>query len=144
MIAGMDIQRPGNEVQAGPVPAAGRAQFGKASASAMSMKWSALHDAATAASMLAGVAAKPMTAEQRNFPAVMRDAGGWRRELAEQGIEDLNAIMEPGIAALLAVHARGVDPTAAASALWREFVTARDALFALAPPPGALGPLRTA
>lgn len=110
----------------------------------MSMKWSALHDAASVAAMLAGVAAPPMTAQQRNFPAVMRDAGGWRRDLAEQGVEDLSAVMEPGISALLAVHARGVDPAAAAAALWREFVAARDALLALAPPPGAMGPLRSA
>lgn len=128
----------------GPLPGAGNARFGKAAASAMSMKWSALHDAASAAAILAGVAPEPMTAGQRNFPAVMRDAGGWRRELAEQGIEDLSAVMEPGLSALLAVHARGVDPTAAATALWREFVTARDALLALAPPAGSMGPLRSA
>ena len=128
---------------AGPLPGAGRAQFGKASASAMSMKWSALHDAASAAAMLAGIAPEPMTPDQRNFPAAMRDAGGWRRELAEQGVEDLSAIMEPGISALLAVHARGVDPGAAATALWREFVCARDALLTLAPQ-GTLGPLRSA
>ena len=56
--------------------------------------------------MLAGLAAEPTRAEIRNFPAVMRDTGGWRRELAEQGIDDLSAVMQPGLAALLAVHAR--------------------------------------
>ena len=38
--------------------------------------------------MLAGIAAEPMRPEVRNFPALMRDIGGWRRELAEQGIDD--------------------------------------------------------
>lgn len=140
----MEMSRTGTGGAIGPLPGAGRADFGKASASAMSMKWSALHDAAAAAAALAGVALEPMTAQQRNFPAVMRDAGGWRRELAEQGVEDLSAVLEPGISALLAVHARGSDPGAAAAVLWREFIVARDALMALAPPASALGHKRSA
>lgn len=120
----------------GVLPTSGRAEFGQASASAMSMKWSALHDAVGVAGMLAGIAAEPMRAEVRNFPAVMRDAGGWRRKKAEEGIDDLAAIMEPGLAALLAVNARGVNPAVAAMALWQEFHAARAALLALAPPPG--------
>jgi stage V sporulation protein SpoVS len=120
----------------GVLPTSGRAEFGQASASAMSMKWSALHDAVGVAGMLAGIAAEPMRAEVRNFPAVMRDAGGWRRQRAEDGIDDLAAIMEPGLAALLAVNARGVNPAVAAMALWQEFHAARAALLTLAPPPG--------
>lgn len=118
----------------GALPGAGRAEFGQASASATSMKWSALHDAAGVVASLAGLAPEPMRAEIRNFPAVMRDTGGWRRELCEQGIDDLSAIMEPGLAALLAVHARGVNPAPAALALWQEFHAARAALLALSPP----------
>jgi hypothetical protein len=123
--------RPG----AAPVlPGTGRASFGQASVSAMSMKWSALHDAAEVVAALAGLLPEPMTAEARNFPATMRDAGGWRREHAEQGIDDLAAIMEPGLAALLAVHARGADPRPAARTLHEEFLAAREALLTLAPP----------
>ncbi len=121
---------------AGGLPTSGRAEFGQASASAMSMKWSALHDAAGVAGMLAGIAAEPMRPELRNFPAVMRDLGGWRREAAEQGIDDLSAIMEPGLAALLAVHARGTNPAVPALALWQEFHASRAALLALIPPAG--------
>lgn len=117
------------------LPGAGRPEFGQASASAMSMKWSALHDAANVVAMLAGIAAEPMRPDVRNFPAVMRDTGGWRRDLAEQGVDDLSAIMEPGIAALLAVNARGISPAAAALALWQEFHAARAGLLGLAPPP---------
>ena len=119
----------------GVLPTSGRAEFGQASASAMSMKWSALHDAVNVAGMLAGIAPEPMRAEVRNFPAVMRDAGGWRRQRAEDGIDDLAAIMEPGLAALLAVNARGVNPAVAALALWQEFQAARAVLLALTPPP---------
>ncbi len=141
----MDTPRTGYESQ-GASPStwasAGRAQFGQAAASAMSMKWSGLHDAASVVAMLAGVAPEPMDATLRNFPIVVRDAGGWRREMAEQGIEDLSAIMEPGISALLAVHARGGNPAAAALALWNEFLAARSALLALAPPSRPLGHLR--
>jgi len=116
---------------------AGRASFGQGSASALSMKWSALHDAAGAVAVIAGLAPPEMTPPIRNFPAVMRDAGGWRRELAEQGIADLSAIMEPGLAALLNSVARGANPRGAAEALWSEFESARDGLMALSPPPGA-------
>ncbi|MFM6931622.1 MAG: hypothetical protein ACKOUT_05190 [Novosphingobium sp.] len=111
----------------------GRASFGQASASSMGMKWSALHDAAGIVATLAGLAPEAMTAELRNFPAVIRDAGGWQREAAEQGVEDVSAIMETGIAALLAVHARGIDAHTAALSLWHEFMTARAALLRLAP-----------
>jgi hypothetical protein len=118
----------------GVLPGSGRVEFGQASASAMSMKWSALHDAAGVVAMLAGLAAETMRPELRNFPAVMRDAGGWRRELAEQGIEDLSAFMEPGLAALLAVNARGANAAPAALALWQEFLVARNGLMTLIPP----------
>ena len=117
----------------GILPQSGRPEFGQASASAVSMKWAALHDAAAVIAPMAGMAPEPMTAELRNFPAIMRDAGGWRQNLAEQGIEDLAAVMEPGLAALLAVYARGTNPSAAALALWEEFRAARAALLELVP-----------
>jgi len=99
----------------------------------MSMKWSALHDAAGIVAMLAGRTPEPMRPELRNFPAIVRDAGGWRREMAEQGVDDLSVIMEAGIAALLAVHARGVDAGPAAVSLWEEFQLSRAALLDLVP-----------
>jgi hypothetical protein len=128
----------------GILPGAGRAEFGQASASAMSMKWSALHDAAGVIAMLAGIAPEPMRPEVRNFPAMIRDTGGWRRNLVEQGIEDLSAVMEPGLAALLAVNARGVSPATAALALWQEFHAARGGLLALSPPQDGPTPRRFA
>ncbi len=134
MLAGMNGTTGITSAPGGALPGSGRAEFGQASASAMSMKWSALHDAATVIATLAGLSAEPMRPEVRNFPAIMRDAGGWRRHLAEQGIGDLSAVMEPGLGALLAVHARGADPATAALALWQEFQAARAALLALSPP----------
>ena len=128
----------------GSLPGSGRAQFGQASASVLGMKWSALHDAAAVVCTLAGLVPEPLTAALRNFPAVMRDAGGWRRAMAEQGIADISAFMEPGLSALLAVHARGVNPAAPSLTLWQEFVAARDSLIALTPPLGDAGPVRRA
>lgn len=118
------------------LPGSGRAEFGQGAVSAMSMKWSALHDAASVVCTMAGLAPEARKPEIRNFPAIMRDTGGWRHELAEQGVSDLAAIMEPGIAALLAVHARGISPAAPALALWQEFHAARSSLLALIPPLG--------
>ena len=136
-VAGMNAHSSFSQPVNGVLPTSGRAEFGQASASATSMKWSALHDAVGVVGMLAGLASEPMRPEVRNFPAVMRDAGGWRRERSELGIDDLAAIMEPGLAALLAVHARGVNSAVPALALWQEFHALRAALLALVPPPGA-------
>ena len=138
------IGNPVSNPAGGALPGSGRAQFGQASASALGMRWSALHDAASVVALLAGISPDPMTAVLRNFPALMRDAGGWRRAMAEQGIEDISAFMEPGLSALLAVHARGGSPAPPALALWQEFVAARDALLTLNPPPGETGPIRCA
>ena len=113
-------------------------------ANATSMRWAALADAAHVVAVLAGLDPERTTPEVRNFPALIRDAEAWRRERAEHGIADIAAVMEPGIAALLAVNARGADPKPAALALWREFIAARAAIMSLLPSNGALGPRRFA
>ena len=125
---------PGNA--GGTLPGSGRAEFAQGAASAMAMKWSALHDAASVVATLAGLAPEPRKADVRNFPAQIRDTGGWRKTLAEQGVDDLSAVMQPGIAALLAAHARGITPAAAALTLWQEFVRTRAALLELVEAPG--------
>ena len=125
----------------GPVstalPGSGRAEFAQGAASAMAMKWSALHDAASVVATLAGLAPEPRKSDVRNFPAQIRDTGGWRKRLAEQGIDDLSAVMQPGIAALMAAHARGITPSAAALTLWHEFVRTRAALLGLVAAPAS-------
>jgi hypothetical protein len=115
-----------------------------ARADAVGLRWSALAAAANVVAALAGIDPEPASAEVRDFPALIRAAEAWRREQAENGIADLAAVMEPGIAALLSIHARGSDSRPAATALWREFVAARGAIFALLPAGGHRGPLRTA
>jgi hypothetical protein len=126
------------------IPGTGRASFGHGSASTTSMKWAALQDAGAAVAALAGLQAQPSSREIRNFPAIIRDCGGWRLESAERGIADLAAIMEPGLAALLSARARGSTAPAAAEALWHEFHAAQSAILALAPVNGTHGPRRSA
>lgn len=110
----------------------------------LSAQWSAMRDAGAAVAMLAGVDADKPCAAERNFAAAVADAGGWRLELAREGLSDLGAMLQPGLAALLAVKARGRDAAAPARALWSEYRAARDALLALAPEAGAMGPRRSA
>jgi hypothetical protein len=116
-----------------PLPAAGRSEFGLGAGSILSMRWSALHDAAEVVCGLAGLGAETRRPDVRNFPAIVRDLGGWRYDEARQGVDDLAAMMEPGLAALLAVHARGISAAPAALALWHEFLAARAALLDLVP-----------
>jgi hypothetical protein len=97
-------------------------------------KWAALHNAAFVVATLAGVPETPLAPQQGRFAASIRNVPGWRRDMAAQALDDLVAIMEPGLTALLVVHSRGDDAGAAARALWQEFVAARDALMALALP----------
>jgi hypothetical protein len=115
-----------------------------AGANATSMRWAALADAGKVVAALAGVAPETLDARQRNLPILLRDCAPWRRQLADGAIADLAAVMEPGLAALLAVSARGADPRPAARALWREFAISRQAIVDLLPASGAMGPRRSA
>jgi hypothetical protein len=96
------------------------------------MTWAALQDAAAAVSRLAGYGPEAGDPRIADFPAAIRRTGGWRLRMAEQGMADLAATMEPGLAALLSVKARGGDALPAARALLQEFAAARATLLALA------------
>lgn len=95
--------------------------------------WSALSEAAGLVALLAGLEPALRSGLEDDVPALIGAAEPWRRARAEQGLADLSAILEPGIAALVAVNARGADPRPAARALWHEFAAARAAILALLP-----------
>jgi hypothetical protein len=116
----------------------------RGASSLMARQWAAVQEAAGAVAMLAGLAPEKPGPRERNFIAQVQALGGARLKLAENHVADIAAFMQPGLAALLAVNARGQDATAPALALWREFWCAREALLALAPDPGAMGPPRSA
>lgn len=114
------------------------------SAQSLSVQWTALQDAAAAVGAMAGLAPEQPTPKMRNFPALIKDIGGERFDLANNAIGDLTAMMRPGLTALLAVNARGQDATAAALTLWREYHHARGSVLAMVPESGAMGPRRSA
>lgn len=103
-------------------------------ARAIQSKWVALRDAAEAVGILAGRERPPPDAI-KDFTEIFGSAAGWRLDLAARAIDDLAAVMEQGLSALLSARARGADARAAAAALWREFEAATTAIAALAPPP---------
>ena len=115
-----------------------------ASGSKISRQWTAVQDAATAVAMLAGVPAEQPSQAIRSFPARILDASGWRLELAKNQNDDMTAMMQPGLSALLAVNARGQNAQPAALTLWQEYVAARNAVLSLLPQTGNLGPRRSA
>jgi len=103
-------------------------------------KWRALQKVASAVADLAGIGADAPGTVLPDFPEMLAQTSGWRRNLAEDGLDDLIAIVEPGAGALLATHDRGHDAAAAATVLWREIVLARATLLDLVAPmdlPGA-------
>ena len=112
----------------------------QSAASAAGERWTALCDAAGIVATLAGVDLLADIDGAADFPLRIGSAEPWRQAQAENGIDDLAAIMEPGIAALLAVNARGADPRPAAESLWREFRAAREAILKLLPPDTAPAP----
>lgn len=98
------------------------------------LKWTALHDAAAVVAALAKIPQQPLADELYDFAGAVAGAPHYYRELIEHGVDDLTAIMQPGIAALIAVRSRGGDATVPATALWQEFTAARDALLAVVLP----------
>ena len=82
----------------GLVPGSEPAGPDRNSPGAMEIKWVALGDAARVVARLAGLPQQPVQSAMPHFLAVMDDVGGWRRNMAVQGIADLSAIMEAGLA----------------------------------------------
>ncbi|NNC51553.1 MAG: hypothetical protein HKO08_00755 [Erythrobacter sp.] len=95
-------------------------------------KWDAVHEAAAAVATLAQLGPEEIGEDLRDLPRRASEAGGPQYELVARGIDDLAAVMQPGLRALLAMTDKGQDTTSAALTLWREFHKARDAIAALA------------
>ncbi|TNE29160.1 MAG: hypothetical protein EP350_10090 [Alphaproteobacteria bacterium] len=104
-----------------------------ASAPPLEARWTALHAQAREIGHFAALAKEPFDGQIASFPKRIVETGGAALDLAQRGIEDIDAVLRPGLAALRAIHARGQEPTAPALALWREFHAARHALLSLCP-----------
>ncbi|MEQ5787925.1 hypothetical protein J3454_08480 [Erythrobacter sp. NFXS35] len=90
-------------------------------------KWEALHLQAAQLAILAGIAAET---EMTSFAQFAEQARGWQLKLAAQGLEDIAAMLQLGLAALATLTARGQDAAAPALVLWREFHAARASVLA--------------
>ena len=107
---------------------------GRGPSSELAFRWRSLDEAGQVVASLAGEA-EP--AGDAGFVDRVETACGERRRAAEQAIDDLAAMMEPGLAALLYVCENGGDARAPAAALLREYRHARAALLILASPQNA-------
>lgn len=98
----------------------------------LASRWADLHDRAAQLAALAQLSPEPFTGPLATFPGRIGKAAPWQRALADEGLEDIEAMMRPGLAALETLKNRGAAANAPALALWREFYTARGAVLALA------------
>ena len=95
-------------------------------------QWDAIHQAASAVAALAQLGPEHPDDALQALPHHAGRLDSSRYQLVARGIDDLSAVMQPGLQALLAMTDRGADTTSAALTLWREFYKARDAIAALA------------
>lgn len=65
---------------------------------------------------------------------MMAEATPWQRDLAKRGIEDIVALLRPGMQALTTLVERGTATEAPALALWREFHEASEAVLSVLAP----------
>ncbi|MEL6531221.1 MAG: hypothetical protein AAFQ27_14785 [Pseudomonadota bacterium] len=100
----------------------------------LAQRWEDLNATAVQLAMAADLAPERTDARIARFPAMVGNAHEWQRELAWQGLEDIDAMMRPGLSALSTLSDRGHDATAPALALWREFYRAREAVVSLVDP----------
>ena len=100
-----------------------------------SNRWQGLHRIGQEIGAMAALAEEPLDEELSSFPERIAQRGGPYLTLANEGAEDLDAILQPGLTALRTIRARGQDTTAPALALWREFHALRSALLNLASEP---------
>ncbi len=100
---------------------------------ALAAQWEAVHEAASAVGVLAQLGREEPGGDVLGLPDRAAAAGGFAYEMIARGVDDLAAVMQPGLRALLSLTAQGQDTTAAALTLWREFHTARAVVIGFAP-----------
>ncbi|MEM7665291.1 MAG: hypothetical protein AAF250_05500 [Pseudomonadota bacterium] len=92
-------------------------------------RWQDLHEQAERLATLAALSPEPFDDQLAAFPSLLESASQAQRKLAWEGLEDIHAMMQPGLVALQTITSRGKDAGAPALALWREFHAARDAVL---------------
>lgn len=97
-------------------------------------RWEALHENAAQVATIADLSAEADNGPRDAFAELIATASAWQLNLARRGIDDIEACLNVGLKALLAVTARGQDASAPALTLWREFYHAREGVLALLRP----------
>ncbi len=106
----------------------------------LAQRWRDLHASAALLAKAADLTPEAFEGKLAAFPDALGGASEWQRDLAERGIDDIDAMMRPGLSALSTINARGNDASAPAMALWREFHHAREAILATIPSAGGTAP----
>ncbi|MFN3990164.1 MAG: hypothetical protein ACK4IS_07885 [Erythrobacter sp.] len=101
---------------------------------AMIARWQAIGSDAARLAGLAAVGRRPVIEDVSEFASALERASDWQRELAWQGVEDISAMLQAGMAALDVLAGRGIDPQVPALALWREVDAAQAGLRAMLSP----------
>ena len=96
--------------------------------------WQAIHRDAAQIAAFAQLAAEKPSPRVTGFAERASTALPWNRALATRALDDLAAVLAPGLLALRLIEAEGRDPTAPALALWQEFHRSRAALLDLVEP----------
>lgn len=97
----------------------------------MIASWQAIADHSARLAALAQLRPGELDGEPESFTAALAQASGWQRNLAWQSVEDIIAMLNPGMAALDVLESRGIDPRVPALALWREVDAAQRAVLAM-------------
>jgi hypothetical protein len=111
-----------------------REAFDEARPLTLRERWENLHESAQLIGSMAHLAKEEYRGNIADFPVTIMRSSVPKQEIAEQGLQDLDAMIQPGLTALLAIEARGQNTTAPALALWREVHAARQALLGLCAP----------
>ena len=97
----------------------------------MHAQWDAVQGALVAIAAFAGMNRADLQPKLDDVSILLQ--AGVKDTQISQNLEDLAAVMERGLAALLAAHSGGVDIGVPARALWNEYEKAHAALLALFP-----------
>jgi len=104
---------------------------------AMIARWQAIGSDAARLAGLASIGQRPESEDAGDFISALECASDWQRELAWQGVEDIAAMLQAGMAALDVLASRGIEPQVPALALWREVDAAQASLRAMLSPPAS-------
>ena len=99
----------------------------------LAQRWFSLHENAQIIASMAALARENYEGAIASFPERIANAGDERLARAELTLEDIDAILQPGLTALLTIQGRGQDTTAPALALWREVHASRASMLDLCP-----------